>query len=108
MENIRTESFLGSDKVIIGNKYADLVLETLGKVYIKTGNSSRVLSDVLKLLDQVQDSEIQSQTIIVGSTLEMEQMEYPGDGFFVYNTLTTTLYLSYDQRYVALIEAAER
>lgn len=107
MENIRTESFLGSDKVIIGNKYADLVLETLGKVYIKTGNSSRVLSDVLKLLDQVQDSEIQSQTIIVGSTLEMEQMEYPGDGFFVYNTLTTTLYLSYDQRYVALIEAAE-
>lgn len=107
MENIRTESFLGSDKVIIGNKYTDLVLETLGKVYIKTGNSSRVLSDVLKLLDQVQDSEIQSQTIIVGSTLEMEQMEYPGDGFFVYNTLTTTLYLSYDQRYVALIEAAE-
>lgn len=107
MDNIRTESFLGGDKVIVGNKYTDLVLETLGKVYIKTGNSSRVLSDVLKLLDQVQDSEIQSQTIIVGSTLEMEQMEYPGDGFFVYNTLTTTLYLSYDQRYVALIEAAE-
>lgn len=107
MENIRTETFLGSDKVIVGNKYTDLVLETLGKVYIKTGNSSRVLSDVLKLLDQVQESDIKSQTIIVGSTLEMEQMEYPGDGFFVYNTLTTTLYIAYDERYVALIEAAE-
>lgn len=107
MENIRVESFLGNDKVIVGNKYTDLVLETLGKVYIKTGNNSRVLSDVLKLLDQVQESEIKSQTIIVGSLLEMEQMEYPGDGFFVYNTLTTTLYISYDERYVALIEAAE-
>lgn len=107
MENIRVESFLGNDKVIVGNKYTDLVLETLGKVYIKTGNNSRVLSDVLKLLDQVQESEIRSQTIIVGSLLEMEQMEYPGDGFFIYNTLTSTLYISYDERYIALIEAAE-
>lgn len=107
MDNIRTESFLGGDKVIVGNKYTDLVLETLGKVYIKTGNSSRVLSDVLALLDKATESEIKSQTIIVGSLLEMGQMEYPGDGFFVYNTLTTTLYISYDERYVALIEAAE-
>lgn len=107
MDNIRTESFLGGDKVIVGNKYTDLVLETLGKVYIKTGNSSRVLSDVLALLDKATESEIKSQTIIVGSLLEMEQMEYPGDGFFIYNTLTTTLYISYDERYVALIEAAE-
>ena len=107
MDNIRTESFLGGDKVIVGNKYTDLVLETLGKVYIKTGNNSRVLSDVLALLDKATESEIKSQTIIVGSLLEMEQMEYPGDGFFIYNTLTTTLYISYDERYVALIEAAE-
>lgn len=107
MDNIRKESFLGSDKVIVGNKYTDLVLETLGKVYIKTGNSSQVLSDVLALLDKATESEIRSQTIIVGSLLEMEQMEYPGDGFFVYNTLTTTLYISYDERYIALIEAAE-
>lgn len=107
MDNIRTESFLGGDKVIVGNKYTDLVLETLGKVYIKTGNSSRVLSDVLALLDKATESEIKSQTIIVGSLLEMEQMEYPGDGFFIYNTLTSTLYISYDERYIALIEAAE-
>ena len=107
MENIRVESFLGNDKVIVGNKYTDLVLETLGKVYIKTGNNSRVLSDVLALLDKVTESEIKSQTIIVGSLLEMEQMEYPGDGFFIYNTLTSTLYISYDERYIALIEAAE-
>ena len=68
MENIRTECFLGNNKVIIGNKYTDLVLETLGKVYIKTGNNSRVLSDVLKLLDQTQETEIKDQIIIVDST----------------------------------------
>lgn len=107
MENIRNENFLGSDKVIVGNKYADLVLETLGKVYIKTGNNSKVLSDVLALLDRTTESEIKSQTIIVNSLLELEEMEYPGDGFFIYNTLTTTLYIAYAERYIALIEAAE-
>lgn len=107
MDNIRKETFLGNEKIIVGSKYSDLVLETLGKVYIKTGNSSRVLSDVLALLDKATESSISSQTIIVGSLQEMQDMEYPGDGFFVYNTLTTTLYISYDERYIALIEASE-
>ncbi len=35
MQTIRTEQLLGGNKVIVGNKYTDLVLETLGKVYIK-------------------------------------------------------------------------
>lgn len=107
MENVRTEQLLGNTKVIVGNKYSDLVLETLGKVYIKTGNNSRVLSDVLKLLDQTSEQEIKSLTIFVDSTSQMEEMEYPGDGYFIYNKLNTTLYISYDERYIALIEAAE-
>lgn len=107
MENVRTEQFLGNTKVIVGNKYSDLVLETLGKVYIKTGNNSRVLSDVLKLLDQINENKIRSSTIIVDNTLQMEEMEYPGDGYFIYNKLNTTLYISYDNRYIALIEASE-
>ena len=107
MENVRTEQLLGNTKVIVGNKYSDLVLETLGKVYIKTGNNSQVLSDVLKLLDQSTDETIKSSTIIVDSVTQMEEMEYPGDGFFIYNKLNTTLYISYDNRYIALIEAAE-
>lgn len=107
MENVRTEQLLGNTKVIVGNKYSDLVLETLGKVYIKTGNNSRVLSDVLKLLDQTSEQEIKSLTIFVDNTSQMEEMEYPGDGYFIYNKLNTTLYISYDERYIALIEAAE-
>lgn len=107
MENVRVDSLLGNKKVIVGNPYSDIVLETLGKVYVKTGNNLKVLSDVLKLLDQANEKDSISGTIIVDSQSAMEEMEYPGDGRFIFNTLTKTLYISYDERYVALITAED-
>lgn len=106
MENVRVDSLLGNKKVIVGNPYSDIVLETLGKVYVKTGNNLKVLSDVLKLLDQANEKD-SIGTIIVDSQNAMEEMEYPGDGRFIFNTLTKTLYISYDERYVALITAED-
>lgn len=106
MENVRVDSLLGNKKVIVGNPYSDIVLETLGKVYVKTGNNLKVLSDVLKLLEQSNEKD-STGTIIVDSQSAMEEMEYPGDGRFIFNTLTKTLYISYDERYVALITAED-
>lgn len=106
MENVRVDSLLGNKKVIVGNPYSDIVLETLGKVYVKTGNNLKVLSDVLKLLEQSNEKD-STGTIIVHSQSAMEEMEYPGDGKFIFNTLTKTLYISYDERYVALITAED-
>lgn len=106
MENVRVDSLLGNKKVIVGNSYSDIVLETLGKVYVKTGNNLKVLSDVLKLLEQSNEKD-STGTIIVDSQSAMEEMEYPGDGKFIFNTLTKTLYISYDERYVALITAED-
>lgn len=106
MENVRVDSLLGNKKVIVGNPYSDIVLETLGKVYVKTGNNLKVLSDVLKLLDQANEKD-STGTIIVDSQNAMEEMEYPGDGRFIFNTLTKTLYISYDERYIALITAED-
>lgn len=106
MENVRVDSLLGNKKVIVGNPYSDIVLETLGKVYVKTGNNLKVLSDILKLLDQANEKD-STGTIIVDSQSAMEEMEYPGDGRFIFNTLTKTLYISYDERYVALITAED-
>lgn len=103
MQTIRTEQLLGGNKVIVGNKYTDLVLETLGKVYIKTGNKSVVLDNLIKSL---MDSDSNSEIIFTNSTNEMQTMEYPGDGRFVYNKLTNTLYISLDSRYIQLIEAS--
>ena len=106
MENVKVDSLLGNKKVIVGNPYSDIVLETLGKVYVKTGNNLKVLSDVLKLLEQSNEKD-STGTIIVDSQSAMEEMEYPGDGKFIFNTLTKTLYISYDERYVALITAED-
>ena len=102
---VRQGSLLGGTKNIVGNKYADLVLETLGKVYIKTGNSSRVLNDIFKLLDDFNKNEdTQSKVIIVES---LEKMEFPGDGMLIFDTTKKALYIAYDQRYVLLIDSLD-
>lgn len=103
MDLIRKDSILGNKKVIVGDKYTDLVLETLGKVYVKTGNKSVVLDNLIKSL---MDSDSNSEIIFTNSTNEMQTMEYPGDGRFIYNKLTNTLYISLDSRYIQLIEAS--
>lgn len=102
---VRQGSLLGGTKNIVGNKYADLVLETLGKVYIKTGNSSRVLNDIFKLLDKFNNEEDpQSKTLIVES---LEDIEYPGDGTLIFDVKKKALYIAYDQRYVLILDSLE-
>lgn len=100
MDNLRTETLLGNKKVIVGNKYSDLVLETLGKVYIKSGNNFKLLTELIETLNKSDSSNI----IMVSSTTELENMKYPGDGHFIFSTLNKALYLSYDGRYIKLIE----
>lgn len=102
MELIRTENFLGNDKTIVGNKMADLVLETLGKVYIKTGRNLKLLDDLFRT---TVSSDSKAKIIITNG--DMESMDYPGDGYFVYDALTSILYISYQGRYIALIVASE-
>lgn len=107
MENVRIENFLGGNKVIVGNKDSNLVLETLGKVYIKTGKQTRILTDILKLLDSAPTKKLESMIIIVNGVTEMENIEYPGDGFFIFNNVDQSLYISYDNRYIMLVEASQ-
>lgn len=106
---IRSEPFLGNTKTIVGDKMADLVLETLGKVYIKFGRSTRLLNDLFTLLDKstTNTEDIRSKIIIVNSEQELRDLEYPGDGYFIYNTLTSILYLSYQREYVPLVNASD-
>lgn len=102
---VRQGSLLGGTKNIVGNKYADLVLETLGKVYIKTGNSSRVLNDIFKLLDKINNEEDpKSKTLIVES---LDNIEYPGDGTLIFDVKKKALYIAYDQRYVLILDSLE-
>lgn len=47
MNIVRTDTLFGSKKNIVGSTSSDLVLETLGKVYIKTGKSTKTLTEIL-------------------------------------------------------------
>lgn len=108
MENVRVDSLLGNKKVIVGNPYSDIVLETLGKVYIKSGRNCKLLDDVIKELATITEKpqeEIYAKTIIVNSIDELESLDYPGDGYLIYNSLDKSLYISYEDKYVALIES---
>ena len=108
MENVRVDSLLGNKKVIVGNPYSDIVLETLGKVYIKSGRNCKLLDDVIKELATITEKpqeEVYAKTIIVNSIDELESLDYPGDGYLIYNSLNKSLYISYEDKYIALIES---
>ena len=107
MENnlVRTEELLGSKKNVIGSANADIILETWGKVYIKTGKQTRVLNDVFKLLDGINSGNAGSKTII---TKNLASLKYPGDGYLVFDSKENALYISYDQRYLLIIDGIDK
>lgn len=106
---VRNEQYLGNRKIIVGDGKADLVLETLGKVYIKSGRNNVLLNDLFKLLKEktinADINDIVKSIIIVSSTDELKNMEYPGDGRFVYDSTNKILYISIFNQYVALVNA---
>lgn len=61
-EIVRTDTLFGSKKNIIGSTSADLVLETLGKVYIKTGRSTKTLTEILSQYSKEGKSETSEVT----------------------------------------------
>lgn len=103
METVRTENFLGNKKVIIGNKYSDLVLETLGKVYVKYGSNTRLINDLFKLLDNVSEGSDVSVKTVANQT-ELDALTYPGEGKFVFVKLSKTLYITLEGEYVPIVE----
>jgi hypothetical protein len=47
-ELLRTDTIFGKRANIVGDISADLVLESLGKIYIKSRNSAKTLEEVIK------------------------------------------------------------
>lgn len=104
---IRKDTIAGTPKTIVGDRFSDLVLETLGKVYIKSGRQLNLLSDVINQISQTSENDLKNRTIIVSSLEELNNMEYPGEGYFIFNKTTGILYISLGNRYIALINASE-
>lgn len=104
---IRSESFLGNIKTIIGDKSSDIVLETLGKVYIKFGNNLKLLNDLFSTLDKSsEDTKISENTIITDTYQELIASKYPGDGIFGFCSSNKTLYMSFGGEWIPILDTS--
>ena len=90
MQLINSGKFLGNNKITIGDLSSDMVLQTLGKIYIQSGKNLKLLTDITSTI-----ATADSSAIVVNSEQELNNLEYPGDGRFIYNTGNSILYLSY-------------
>lgn len=101
MDNLlKKETFLGNKKVILGDNKADLILQSLGKVYIKFGNNLKLLNDLFKLLDADITKDNAKSYIIIG-----KPDKFPGNGFFIYDN--DILYITVDNEYIPLVNTKD-
>ena len=98
---VRTEKLFGGNKTIVGSPSSDLILESLGKIYIKTGKSTQLLDKVIQSLIQINDKEL----IIISNDIELP---YPGDGKLIFNPSNNILYICIDGEKLELIEASRK
>ena len=95
---IRTENLLGGNKTIVGSPNTDLILESLGKVYVKYGKSIQLIDKVIKGIASSSE-----ESIVITSS---NDIEYPGDGKLIYNTTNSLLSICIDGQLIPLIEAS--
>ena len=98
---IRQEQFLGSRKNIVGDKSTDLVLETIGKVYIKTQNKSRLLNELFTAIDNLEEG---TNIMILENGQTIQNIEYPGDNKLVYDPTLGILYITLNNEYIPLVD----
>ena len=101
---VRKVNLLGNYKTILGDDKSDIVLETLGKVYIKTGNNLKLLNELFKQLDRINQKPVEEIKKSVIITQSIESLDYPGEGILVFDISKKALYISYDNRYVLILD----
>lgn len=99
-ELIRTDTVFGKRANIVGNISADLVLESLGNVYIKSRNSTKTLEEVIKSLVSDDLNTTSSKIQIINGLEEARDLK---DGLLVYDKSSQILYLTLDGQLIELI-----
>lgn len=97
---IRNENLLGGSKTLVGSLDSDLILQSLGKIYIQRGKSIKLFDDIIKALVNVSND-----SIIITSD---NDIEYPGDGKILFNKNNNILYITVDGQLIPLIEASTK
>ena len=52
MNFVKEETLLGNKKIIVGDRMHDLVLENLGRIYIRYGNSYKDFNSIISSINQ--------------------------------------------------------
>lgn len=99
MECIREDTTLGNKKIIVGDKYHDLVLENLGRIYVRYGNGYKEFNEIIKALSK----STSSKNSVVICDVVGDPSEY-SNGTLIYESSTGTLYLVYDGTLLLLLE----
>ena len=107
-ELITKESLMGAQKVIVGDGTADVILRTLGKVYIQAGARLKLLDDFIKELATVTSSPVAINNLTILPTDEdLLTLVYPGDGQFVFISASQNLYITVSGEYLPIIAKNE-
>lgn len=101
MELIKKESLTGSTKVVVGDNFNDLVLRTLGKIYVQTGSKFSLLTDYINTISESPASS--EKLVIFKSVDELISDNYPGDGFFIFVTDSKNLYITSGGEYLPVL-----
>lgn len=106
MDNlIKTDTLFGKRVNLVGNISADLVLESLGKVYIKSRNKAQTLEELITSLVQEDPNTSTSKVKVVEGIENLDTSEFK-DGTFVFDKLSNILYLYLDNDLLELINVA--
>lgn len=99
MSYVKEDYVLGNKKIVVGDNLHDLVLENLGKIYIRYGNSYKDFNELLKSVGKATSF----KTFIIETDGLKDAAEY-GDGVLVYDAKSGVLYLAYDGKLLELVE----
>lgn len=102
---IRTDTVFGKRVNIVGNISADLVLESLGKVYIKSRNKAQTLEELITSLVNQDPNTSTSKVKVIEGIEDLDTSEFK-EGTFVFDKLSNILYLYIDKELLELINVA--
>lgn len=100
---VRTDTLFGKRVNVIGDISADLVLESLGKLYIKSRNKSQTLEQFISTLVTGDVKEKASKVII---TDDVSSVDTTKNEYFVFDKINKVLYLILDNALIELINVA--
>jgi lysophospholipid acyltransferase (LPLAT)-like uncharacterized protein len=100
MDYVKEDTLFGNKSIIVGDNLHNLVLENLGKIYLRYGGGYKEFNSIISSLS----SSSSSGKIIIEPDGIKKASSYE-DGYIVYDAKAGILYLAYDNELLVLAES---